>query len=90
MGQCKSKCDVYSRVVGFYSPLNNWNHGKREEFYKRKTFELKKSLLKEELKVPIIEFDEEEITSAVGTMEKLMLYEVNEDDVSREEISTQV
>ena len=24
-------CEVYSRVVGYYRPVNNWNMGKRQE-----------------------------------------------------------
>lgn len=29
-------CDVYSRVVGYYRPIQYWNEGKREEFKDRK------------------------------------------------------
>ena len=32
-----SKCEVYSRVVGYLRPVQNWNKGKREEFSLRKT-----------------------------------------------------
>jgi anaerobic ribonucleoside-triphosphate reductase len=28
--------EVYSRVVGYYRPVANWNDGKREEFKDRK------------------------------------------------------
>jgi ribonucleoside-triphosphate reductase len=35
---CGLKCEVYSRVVGYFRPLSNWNHGKKEEFKDRKTF----------------------------------------------------
>lgn len=28
--------EVYSRVVGYYRPVTNWNDGKREEFKDRK------------------------------------------------------
>lgn len=30
------RAEVYSRVVGYYRPVNNWNDGKREEFKDRK------------------------------------------------------
>ena len=36
-----TECEVYSRVVGYYRPVKNWNLGKREEFYRRKVFEVK-------------------------------------------------
>ncbi len=32
-----SKCEVYSRVVGYLRPVQNWNKGKKEEFAMRKT-----------------------------------------------------
>lgn len=34
----KVKCEVYSRVVGYFRPVSNWNDGKKEEFGDRKTF----------------------------------------------------
>lgn len=35
---CEKKCEVYSRVCGYFRPVSNWNHGKREEFKDRRTF----------------------------------------------------
>ncbi len=32
------ECDVYSRVVGFHTPIQRWNKGKSEEWKDRKTF----------------------------------------------------
>jgi ribonucleoside-triphosphate reductase len=37
-----NRCTVYSRVVGYLSPVNNWNVGKKEEYKDRKEFNLKK------------------------------------------------
>ncbi len=31
-------CEVYSRIVGYLRPVQNWNDGKRQEFQERKTF----------------------------------------------------
>ena len=36
--KCGKKCEVFSRVVGFYRPVSNWNKGKTEEFKDRKEF----------------------------------------------------
>ena len=36
--KCNKTCEVYSRVVGYYRPVTNWNIGKREEFKDRKEF----------------------------------------------------
>ena len=33
-------CLVYSRVVGFYRPVEDWNKGKQAEFKMRKTFNI--------------------------------------------------
>ena len=30
--------EVYSRVVGYYRPINQWNKGKQEEFHERKEY----------------------------------------------------
>lgn len=30
------KAEVYSRVVGYYRPIQDWNEGKREEFRDRR------------------------------------------------------
>ena len=35
--KCAQKCEIYSRVVGYLRPVNQWNEGKREEFKLRKT-----------------------------------------------------
>lgn len=34
-----TKCEVYSRVVGFLTPVSQWNKGKKEEFKDRRTFD---------------------------------------------------
>jgi anaerobic ribonucleoside-triphosphate reductase len=34
-------CEVYSRIVGYLRPVQNWNKGKRQEFEERQTFRVK-------------------------------------------------
>jgi len=34
----KVPVEVYSRVVGYFRPVNQWNRGKQEEFSNRKLF----------------------------------------------------
>lgn len=36
--------EIYSRIVGYYRSLKNWNHGKREEFRHRTTYEVDRSM----------------------------------------------
>lgn len=35
----KQKCEIYSRVVGYLSPVSEWNKGKKEEFKDRQNFD---------------------------------------------------
>ena len=37
---CGAVTEVYSRVVGYLRPVNQWNEGKVEEFKQRKTFRI--------------------------------------------------
>ena len=37
----KVPCEVYSRIVGYLRPVQNWNEGKKQEFKDRKTFAVK-------------------------------------------------
>ena len=35
-----TKCEVYSRVVGYLRPVQGWNKGKKEEFSLRRTMDV--------------------------------------------------
>ncbi len=36
----KQECEVYSRVVGYLSPVSEWNKGKKEEFIQRQEYDI--------------------------------------------------
>lgn len=36
---CGQKCEIFSRVVGYFRPVSNWNKGKQEEFKERLEFD---------------------------------------------------
>ncbi|MFA6714326.1 MAG: anaerobic ribonucleoside-triphosphate reductase [Victivallaceae bacterium] len=38
MAKCGQKTEIYSRVVGYFRPVADWNKGKKEEFKDRKTY----------------------------------------------------
>ena len=48
---CHRKTEVYSRITGYYRPVQNWNDGKAQEFKQRKAYyigrdgDLKKEIL---------------------------------------------
>ena len=35
---CGEKAEVYSRITGYYRPVQNWNEGKRQEYQNRKVY----------------------------------------------------
>lgn len=41
--ECKTLCQLeqYSRITGYFQPLQQWNPGKAEEFKNRVTYEIK-------------------------------------------------
>lgn len=44
----KVPCQVYSRVVGYLTPTNNWHPAKQQEFKDRKTFKQPKDTQQDE------------------------------------------
>ena len=40
---CGKKTEVYSRITGYYRPIQNWNDGKRKEFDDRKEYNIETS-----------------------------------------------
>ena len=43
--QCGKTCEVWSRITGYYRPVQNWNDGKVQEFHDRKTYDIPASHL---------------------------------------------
>ena len=41
--KCGQKTEVYSRITGYYRPVQNWNDGKLEEYKERKTYNIQTS-----------------------------------------------
>lgn len=39
--RCQARTEVYSRVVGFFRPVQEWNKGKQEEFGDRSPYDIK-------------------------------------------------
>ncbi len=42
---CGEKTEVYSRITGYYRPVQNWNDGKSEEYKERKLYVIETSRL---------------------------------------------
>ena len=43
---CGGKTEVYSRITGYYRPIQNWNDGKTQEFKDRKVYDISRSHLR--------------------------------------------
>lgn len=44
--ECGGKTEVYSRITGYYRPVQNWNDGKTQEYKERKVYDITNSKLK--------------------------------------------
>ena len=53
---CGGKTEVYSRITGYYRPVQNWNDGKTQEFKDRKVYNMKTSVLRKK-QDPVPKFD---------------------------------
>jgi len=42
---CGKKTEVYSRITGYYRPVQNWNDGKSQEYKDRKVYDIENSEL---------------------------------------------
>jgi ribonucleoside-triphosphate reductase len=49
---CKCRTEVYARVVGFYRPIQEWNKGKKAEFFNRKTYKVDLSAFESRVQSP--------------------------------------
>lgn len=46
--ECGEDAEVYSRITGYYRPVQNWNAGKTQEYKERKEYDIEKSVLTHE------------------------------------------
>ena len=76
---CGKKTEVYSRITGYYRPVQNWNDGKSQEFKDRKVYNIGTSVLKKQ--APVAEaapvaapVAEEPVQEAVCGSAKVMLF----------------
>lgn len=46
--KCGARTEVYSRITGYYRPVQNWNDGKSQEFKDRRVYNASSSMLRHE------------------------------------------
>ena len=72
---CGEKAEVYSRITGYYRPVQNWNDGKAQEFKDRTVYNLGASHLKNERTVShTVEDGKHEDASKASNGAKVMLF----------------
>jgi ribonucleoside-triphosphate reductase len=56
---CGAVTEVYSRITGYYRPVQNWNDGKLQEYENRTEYNIEKSVLKRPVPGNLVEVPEE-------------------------------
>ncbi len=64
---CGEKTEVYSRITGYYRPVQNWNDGKAEEYKNRKLYNISNSVAKRNFDVAKESEAADACTSCVDT-----------------------
>ena len=73
--ECGGQTEVYSRITGYYRPVQNWNDGKAQEFKDRTVYNLGASHLKNERTVShTVEAGKHEETPKASNGAKVMLF----------------
>ena len=65
--ECNETTEVYSRITGYYRPVQNWNDGKSQEYKDRKVYDIAGSKLTHEGILPEQTVTEEKASVADGT-----------------------
>ncbi len=52
---CGKKTEVYSRITGYYRPVQNWNDGKSQEYKDRKTYQIAQSFAPQKKEAPQVQ-----------------------------------
>ncbi len=75
--ECGESAEVYSRITGYYRPVQNWNDGKTQEFKDRTVYDIGSSKLRSERTVShtVADADEKaEQTTPVNSDARVMLF----------------
>ena len=67
--KCQAPTEVYSRITGYYRPVQNWNDGKLQEYANRKEYDIATSVCK---KKPTLNRLSEDMEQAAETAVKYL------------------
>ena len=71
---CGEKCEIWSRITGYYRPVQNWNDGKVQEFKDRQEYVIEKSVAPEGKTVSAPEAPKADAKSAAAMEDGLYLF----------------
>lgn len=67
--ECGEKAEVYSRITGYYRPVQNWNDGKTQEYKDRVVYDvMKKSAVKSTVKAVSTEKEDSPLVDGERTL----------------------
>ena len=66
--ECGEKTEVYSRITGYYRPVQNWNNGKAQEFKDRRLYEIDHSSVADVRKADAPAKDEADGTNTAAAL----------------------
>ena len=72
--KCGKRTEVYSRITGYYRPIQNWNAGKTQEFQDRKEYDIKSSAMREKCPDCNIELPEDNTPKASFEQDGIYLF----------------
>ncbi|MBU9724896.1 ribonucleoside triphosphate reductase [Diplocloster modestus] len=59
--ECGAEAEVYSRITGYYRPVQNWNEGKSQEYKNRTLYDIDNSCMKR-VRTNIVTVSKEDVT----------------------------
>ena len=71
---CGKPTEVYSRITGYYRPVQNWNVGKAEEFRERKTYDVPHSHLTHKGPMNSQLRHDDEVHTIIGSDSEMLLF----------------
>ncbi len=83
---CGEKTEVYSRITGYYRPVQNWNDGKSEEYKNRKLYNIAESMAKHGFDKDEPKTEDAEVKEMLQNLEELVQ---NMEPIAAEEAATE-
>ncbi len=72
--ECGEKTEVYSRITGYYRPVQNWNDGKSQEYKDRVVYDVENSHLTHEGPVAAPVLEETATDTSIATEDAVYLF----------------